>query len=83
MKPKTEHGNSTAIVRQEYLAAASYYWFKAVGNDEQLVSSLNRIQAQRLALELGAYVPTPEEVRAYAIERFPAHKIHSIEGEKN
>jgi len=63
-------------VRLEYLTAASYYWYRAVGNDEQLVSALYRTQAEKLARELGVHTPTPEEVRAYAVQRFAKHQLH-------
>ncbi len=74
MKPQSTE--TTAALRLEYLISASYYFFKAEGDDEQLHSALNRMKAQKLALSLGSHVPKFEEVRAFAVERFPAHKRH-------
>jgi hypothetical protein len=74
---KKAEAENTASVRLDYLMAASYYWFKAVGNDEQLVSALYRAKAEKLKLQLGAHLPTPEEVRAFAVERWPAHRLHN------
>ena len=69
-------GENTEALRLEYLMAASYFWFRAEGNDEQLVSALYRSKAAKLKLALNNYCPTDEQVRAYAVDRFPAHKLH-------
>lgn len=75
--PKREIGSeSTEGLRLEYLMAAAYYWYKAEGNDEQLVCALQRVRAQNLSRKLQNHLPTPEEVRAYAVGRFPAHRLH-------
>ena len=58
--------------------AASWFWVSAVGPDEQLVSAANRIRAHQLARQLGPHLtPAPDEVQAYARERFAAHQLHA------
>jgi hypothetical protein len=73
---------SAAALRMDYLMAASWYWLRAEGPDENLVSSLNRMKAQDLAQRfagLSLALPTPEETYSYAQERWPQYKLHPLE----
>ena len=79
MKQRKATGSAvnTAALRLDYLIAASWFWVKATGS-EQLVSALNRLRAQEIARELGPHnTPSPEEVCAYARDRWPEHKLHA------
>jgi hypothetical protein len=72
IKPQTIHG-----LRLDYFMAASYYWFRAEGDNENLVSALNRQLAEKLKPRFsGKDLPTEQEVRQFALNRWPSHKIH-------
>lgn len=82
MKRTAPAAESAASLRWDYILAAAYWWFRAEGPDETLVSALNRVKAtslqQRLLL-LNIPLPTPEEIHAHAAQRWPAHKIHGLQ----
>jgi len=70
---------TNASLRIEYLMAACYAFFRAEDADENLVSALRRLQAERLRRKLegrGAQIPAPAEVREWAVQRFGEERLH-------
>lgn len=62
------------------IAAGAYYWFRAEGPYENMVSALNRMKYRELAQRfetLNLPLPTPEEMYAYASDKWPKHKLHA------
>ena len=67
-------------LRMDYIMSAAFYWLRAEGPDENMVSALNRMKArgtkERLEM-LNIALPTAKEIYSYAAERWPKHKLHS------
>lgn len=81
MKRQKTVTETAASIRQDYLMAARYYYFRAEGINEDLTSVFSRINADKLLKRmqtLNIAVPTAEEIRAYAAESWPEHKLHSL-----
>jgi len=80
-KRTTQHTETEAGLRLEYIMAAAWYYLKAEGRDENQASVLNRMHAQNLYQRFRALrldVPQPAEIYAYAAEKWPAHKLHQL-----
>jgi hypothetical protein len=80
---RRQHGatETRASLRFDYLQEAQWYFLRAEGNDENLVSVMHRIRASNLQERmdmLGVPVPTPEETYAAALEKWPEHRLHTI-----
>ena len=77
----TKKEESVAIMRLEMVEAGAYFWLRAEDGDENLVSALNRLKYGRIAARFDALnipKPLPEEMYAYAREKWPAHKLHAF-----
>ena len=71
---------SAAMMRLEMIAAGAYYWLRAEGQDENMVSALNRMKYRQMVERFDALnipKPTPEEMYACAAEKWPSHKLHA------
>lgn len=81
MAKRTEKSKeSVAQLLLECIAAGAYYWLRAEGPDENMVSALNRMKYRDVIQRfqtLNIPQPTPEEMYAYAADKWPAHKLHS------
>lgn len=78
-KRKDQSKESAETLRLECLAAGAWYWFRAEGQDENMVSALNRMKYRNLVERfrtLNIPLPTPEDMYAYAAEKWPKHKLH-------
>lgn len=72
-----------SALRLSYLTHAAYFFYRAVGPDENLASALNRILAMKEREELEHRmlpVPSPEEVHAMALGLFPAELVKPLVG---
>jgi hypothetical protein len=77
----TKSTESAASIRSDYIQGAKYYYLRAEGWDENLVSALNRMNAEKLRQRmktLNIAVPTAEELHAAAAESWPEHKLHNF-----
>ena len=79
-KPANNKWTETvASLRLEYIQAAAWYWFRAEDREETMESMLNRMKAQNLHqrfANLNIPLPSPDEIYAYAADKWPAHKLH-------
>ena len=78
-KAKTPQHESVHTMRLDAIAAGAYYWFRAEGPDEELVSTLNRMRYRNLIHRfevLNIPQPTSADILAYAKDKWPAHKLH-------
>lgn len=63
----------------DYIAAGAWNWLRAEGDDENLVSALNRMRYRTIVQRfesLNIQPPTPADLYAAAAEKWPAHKLH-------
>lgn len=78
MKRQKSQESITSLLL-ECIAAGAWYWFRAEGQDENLVSTLNRLKYRELAQRFDALNiprPTAGEMYAYAVDKWPKHKLH-------
>ena len=67
-------------LRLDYLEHAIYYYYRAADSDDNLTSTLHRIaagQAREKLLQRCLPSPEPEEIIAFARERFAADRLHA------
>jgi hypothetical protein len=78
-KTKAHNKENIHVMLSDCIAAGAWYWFRAEGQDENLVSALNRMKYREMVnrfQSLNIPLPTPEEMYAHAVEKWPAHKLH-------
>ena len=66
---------------EEYLKDAAYWFYRAAGPEDNLMSAKHRLIARALqadATAKGIPLPSPKEIHAYAITIFPPEKVHDI-----
>jgi hypothetical protein len=79
MKRTVSTRPNAATMQWEYIRCAAYYFFRAVGDTEQVVSALYRDKAAALRQLLDQYsvrVPDAEEIYGYAKDKWQAHQLH-------
>jgi hypothetical protein len=84
MKRPQAHYATNIELRMEYLMDACYSFLRAEGPGENLISALRRARADTVRRRLedrGAELPSPEEVRARAVDRFGEERLHKREPE--
>jgi len=77
---EAELEENVATMLLESIAAGAYYWLRAEGPDENMVSALNRMRYRQMVERLKSLdipLPTAEEMYAYAADRWPKHKLHA------
>lgn len=77
---KEQGKESLQVMLLDCIAAGSWYWFRAEGDDENMVSALNRMKYRGMVERfrtLNIPLPTPEEIYAYAADKWPKHKLHA------
>jgi hypothetical protein len=78
-RTKTTNKESLQVILMDCIAAGVWYWFRAEGDDENMASALNRMKYRGMIQRLEALnipCPTPDEIYAYAAEKWPMHKLH-------
>jgi hypothetical protein len=71
--------------REAYLSDAAYYWLRATGADENMLSALHRMNAstRRAVLEAhGWAIPTRQEIYKRAVAIFGADHCHEAPNDK-
>jgi hypothetical protein len=80
-KPRT--ALPAASLQFEYIRHAAFFYFRAVGPEENLVSAGERQlagAARRMLEEYGIAVPSPGEVYGYAQDKWKPHQLHTGPG---
>ena len=66
-------------LKNYYLKHAAYYFYKADGKLDTIVSAAHRSKAAALVvrlIEAGEDLPSASEVREYAVTIFPPGRVH-------
>lgn len=79
MPKRTTHFESNVDLRIEYLMYAPYFFYRATGTEDNMLSALMRSKASDIETKLKARsvdIPSPDEVLAKARDMFHADQIH-------
>lgn len=71
---------TAAGLRMDYIMEAAWFWVRAESAIDNLQSALHRELAGKLAQRfrtMGWALPTPDETYAYAIGKWPEHRLHT------
>lgn len=74
---------SSTEMHSACVTAGSYYWYRAEGPHENMISALNRAKYRQMVERfdaMGIPRPSAEEMYAAAASKWPKHKLHTAPG---
>lgn len=81
MRPRkdTDKNETPAALRLKCALDGAWFWFRAEGQDEDLLSATHRLRYHTIKARLdmlGIEPPTAKEMYAIAADKWPAHKLY-------